>query len=91
MAPTARFAALDRVLSDRGATPLDVLREVARYQRYLLAIEDQAVSAARRAGSTWEEIAQAVGNSRQAAWKRWRARGSDLRGPVRSHRYPDPY
>jgi len=89
--PRERFADLDRVLSDRKATPLDVLREVAKYQRYLLAVEDRAVDAARSSGCTWEAIAQAVGNSRQAAWKRWRARGPGLGGPVRSHRYPDPW
>jgi len=70
-----RFGDLDRVLEDRSADPLDVLREVAKYQRYLSAIEGQAMSAARSGGHTWEQIAQAVGNSRQAAWKRWRIRG----------------
>ena len=73
-----RFGELEQVLDDRGADPLQVLREVAKYQRYLAAIEDQAVKAARSAGHTWEEIARAVGNSRQAAWKRWRSRGPDL-------------
>jgi hypothetical protein len=73
-----RFGELEQVLDDRGADPLEVLREVSKYQRYLSAIEDQAVTAARSAGRTWEEIAGAVGNSRQAAWKRWRSRGPDL-------------
>jgi hypothetical protein len=77
-----RFGELERVLGDRGADPLDVLREVAKYQRYLSAIEDQAVKAARSAGHTWEEIARAVGNSRQAAWKRWRSRGPDFGGSL---------
>ena len=75
-----RIGELERVLDDRAADPLDVLREVAKYQRDLMAIEDQAVKAARTAGHTWEEIARAVGNSRQAAWKRWRSRGPDLGG-----------
>ena len=82
MAAKERFGELDRVLSDRSASPLDVLREVSKYQRYLQAIEHRAVQAARKSGSTWEDIAQAVGNSRQAAWKRWRYRGPDLGGPV---------
>ena len=73
-----RFGELEQVLDDRGADPLRVLREVAKYQRDLSAIEDQAVKAARSSGHTWEEIARAVGNSRQAAWKRWRSRGPAL-------------
>ncbi len=95
VAPNERFADLDRVLSDREASPLEVLKEVAKYQRYLLAIEERAVKAARQGGSTWEDIARAVGNSRQAAWKRWRARGPDLGGaihpsPARWERGPRP-
>ena len=77
-----RFGELEQVLDDRD--PLRVLREVAKYQRYLSAIEDQAVKAARSSGHTWEEIARAVGNSRQAAWKRWRSRGPDLGGSLPS-------
>jgi hypothetical protein len=88
MGDEGRFSDLERVLADRDAGPLDVLREVAKYRRYLLAVEDHAVRSARAAGSTWEQIAQAVGNSRQAAWKRWRIHGIPLGASLLER--PDP-
>lgn len=36
---------------------------------------DQAVAAARSAGATWQQIADAAGMSRPAAWERWANRG----------------
>jgi len=51
--------------------PLEVLRAAGMYQRYLFEIQDKAVKAARAQGHTWEEIAQAVGTTRQAAWQRY--------------------
>src|SRR4051812_47600616 len=52
--------------------PLEVLRAAARYQRYFAAIEREAIRSARGMGRTWEEIANAVGRSRQAVWERFR-------------------
>ncbi len=51
--------------------PLEVLRAAGMYQRYLFEVQDKAVKAARAQGHTWEEIAQAVGTTRQAAWQRY--------------------
>ncbi|MDP8937971.1 MAG: hypothetical protein M3O23_09645 [Actinomycetota bacterium] len=53
--------------------PLEVLRAAGMYQRYLFEIQDKAVKAARAQGHTWEEIARAVGTTRQAAWQRYGA------------------
>lgn len=36
---------------------------------------DQAVAAARGAGATWEQIAEAAGLQRSSAWERWAHRG----------------
>jgi hypothetical protein len=67
-----RWEGLERALSDRSLGPLEVLREVTKYQRFLAAIEARAVSAARSHGDTWEQIAEVGGVTRQGAWKRWR-------------------
>lgn len=66
------WARWDSVIRDPNSTPLDVLRAVGTYQRYLAAVEDQAVKTARALGHTWEEIGRALGVSRQAAWERFR-------------------
>ncbi|MDP8929894.1 MAG: hypothetical protein M3O70_15335 [Actinomycetota bacterium] len=72
MAGSSHWAEFDRVLHDPASTPLDVLRVVGTYRRYLAAVEEHAVRAARRMGTTWEDIGAALGVSRQAAWQRLR-------------------
>ncbi|MDQ3931627.1 MAG: hypothetical protein M3252_02160 [Actinomycetota bacterium] len=62
----------DAVIRDPDSRPLDVLRVVGVYQRYLDAVEREAVKAARRTGSTWHEIATAIGGTKQSAWQRLR-------------------
>jgi hypothetical protein len=71
MAQASRWEPLDDVITDRTKLPLEVLREVAKYQRYLSAIERRTVQAARAEGRTWDEIGAASGVTRQASWKRW--------------------
>jgi len=71
VASSSRWESLDEVIDDRTKLPLEVLREVAKYQRYLAAIERRTVQAARSEGRTWDEIGAAIGVSRQASWKRW--------------------
>jgi hypothetical protein len=52
--------------------PLDFLRELTACTTTLVeALERQAVDAARAKGHTWEEIGEALGVSRQAAWGRF--------------------
>jgi hypothetical protein len=53
--------------------PLEELRNTWAFQRYLSALQERAVRSARADGHSWEEIAGAVGTSRQAAWQRWGA------------------
>jgi len=71
MTQASRWESLDDVIADRTKLPLEVLREVAKYQRYLSAIERRTVQAARAEGRTWDEIGAASGVTRQASWKRW--------------------
>ncbi len=59
-----------RLIETDDADPLEVLRTVGTYQRYLDAIEKQAVRTARRLGRSWEDVAGALGVKRQSAWAR---------------------
>jgi hypothetical protein len=68
-----RWDALDRMLGDPNRDPLDLLRTVAQYERFLQAIENEAVKLARATGSTWEQIGEAVGRTRQTVWQRHRS------------------
>ena len=64
----------DQLIAGGDPDPIDVLRVAGKYQRYLFEIQDRAVKAARAQGRSWEEIAQAVGTTRQAAWQRFSPR-----------------
>lgn len=68
-----------RLIEDSQADPIEVLKTVGTYQRYLGAIEERAVQAARAVGRTWEEIAGAIGVSRQTAWEKFSSKGRDFR------------
>lgn len=66
------WSEFERVVGSPDSTPLDVLQVVGVYQRYLEAIEKEAVRAARRMGATWEDIGASLGVTRQSAWQRLR-------------------
>ena len=72
-----------RLAADQSADPMEVLRAAATFARYFNAVQGQAVVAARSTGHTWDEIAEAVGRTRQAVWQRWAKDGSDQSAPVR--------
>lgn len=61
------------LLSDLRATedPLSALKVVAQYKRLLSEVEERSVAAARRAGHSWEAVANVLGLSRQAVWSRY--------------------
>ena len=63
-----------RLIESDDADPLEVLRTVGTYQRYLAAIEERAVMTARRMGRSWDEIAEAIGVKRQSAWAKYQRR-----------------
>lgn len=52
--------------------PLDALRAVIETRRRLDEVERESIRLARQAGATWEEIANALGVSRQAIYQRHR-------------------
>ena len=67
-------AELDRLTALRDAGIIAAL-EYVRGHRDALAEHrtklDQAVADARRRGATWQQIADAAGMTRPAAWERW--------------------
>lgn len=63
----------DGLISSDSPDPLQVIAMAARYHRYLSAIEERAVEAARAGGATWQDIAEAAGTTRQSAWEKWKA------------------
>ncbi len=65
-----RFDGWDRALE--SGDPLEVLRTAVVYQAYLEAAKRSATAAARANGATWDEIAGALGVTRQSAWDRFR-------------------
>ena len=60
----------EAIRRDRDPDPLKVLRAAALYKRYFDAVEREGIALARKLGVTWEEIAAALGQSRQAVWQR---------------------
>jgi predicted transcriptional regulator len=55
---------------------LAALQAIAELRPQLAALEQAAMQAAREKGATWEEIATAMGITRQAAQMRFQASGS---------------
>jgi predicted transcriptional regulator len=55
--------------------PLAALQAIAELRPRLAELEQAALQAAREKGATWEEIATAMGITRQAAQMRSRASG----------------
>ncbi|MBV8463771.1 MAG: hypothetical protein JO368_10780 [Acidimicrobiales bacterium] len=78
-----------RTLMEGALDPIEVLRVAARYERYFEEVQRQATAVAQAEGRSWQEIGEAVGISRQAAWQRFRegpgrvtGRGAADRGAV---------
>jgi hypothetical protein len=67
------WAAWEEVTSKDDVEPLEVLKAAAMYERYFQKVQSEAVKAARLAGSSWQEIADTVGTTKQTAWQKWRA------------------
>ena len=51
------------------ADPLEALRELSRADAELEELRRERVGAARRQGSTWDQIGESLGMSRQSAWE----------------------
>lgn len=71
MKPSDSFwEAWERIRTSADPDPLEVLRVAAAFSRYFDAAQKEAISFARLAGLSWEQIAQSLGQSRQALWQR---------------------
>jgi hypothetical protein len=60
----------ERIRASADPDPLEVLRVAAAFSRYFEAAQKEAVTFARSAGLSWEQIAESLGQSRQALWQR---------------------
>ncbi len=62
--------AWERIRTSADPDPLEVLQVAAAFSRYFDAAQKEAISFARSAGLSWEQIAESLGQSRQALWQR---------------------
>lgn len=73
-ARTAARAELERLelaVVQQRAEALERARQHSAHVRTQTAELDAAVAEARAAGATWQQVADAVGITRQSAWARW--------------------
>jgi hypothetical protein len=68
--PSEFWESWERIRAAKNPDPLEILRVAAAFSRYFDAAQKEAISFARLAGSSWEQIADALGQSRQALWQR---------------------
>jgi hypothetical protein len=64
------WQAWERIMTSADLDPLEVLQVAAAFSRYFDEAQKEAVSFARSAGLSWEQIAESLGQSRQALWQR---------------------
>jgi hypothetical protein len=60
----------ERIRASADPDPLEVLRIATAFSRYFQAAQKEGISFARSAGFSWEQIAESLGQSRQALWQR---------------------
>jgi hypothetical protein len=71
VSPSESFwEAWERIRTSAHPDPLEVLRVAAAFSRYFEAAQKEAISFARSTGLSWEQIAESLGQSRQALWQR---------------------
>lgn len=71
MNPSESFwDAWERIRASSDPDPLEVLRVATAFCRYFETAQKEAISFARTSGLTWEQIAESLGQSRQAIWQR---------------------
>jgi hypothetical protein len=72
------WEAWERIRASSDPDPIEVLRIATAFSRYFETAQKEAISFARSSGLSWEQIAESVGQSRQALWQRAR-RDPELR------------
>src|SRR5438105_3864864 len=65
------WASWEAAIAADDPDPMEILRLAGMFQRYFFKVQDHAVKAARVQGHSWEEIGDAIGVTRQAAWQRF--------------------
>jgi hypothetical protein len=65
--------AWQEVIGRDDVDALEVLRTAAMYERYFQEVQNHAARVARAEGRTWQELADAVGTTKQTAWQKWRS------------------
>lgn len=61
-------------IKDLPKDPLEALREIVRCESELDQLRCDRVKLAREQGATWEQVAEALGMSRQSAWEYYTTR-----------------
>jgi hypothetical protein len=67
-----QWEAWERVAGTDEADAMEVLRAASMYERYFQEVQKKAVLVVRAEGRSWQEIADAVGTTKQSAWQKWR-------------------
>jgi hypothetical protein len=73
MAEDSGWAMWQRVIRGEEVDALEVLAMAAMYERYFEEVQCHAVGVLRAEGRTWQEIGDAVGVTKQTAWKKWQS------------------
>lgn len=60
-----------RLLAEPAPDALAIARLATTFSRYFDKVKTEAVRASRAEGRSWDEVADAVGTSRQSAWERY--------------------
>jgi hypothetical protein len=68
--PESFWEAWERIRRSSDPDPLEVLRVTAAFASYFQSAQKEAISFARAAGLSWEQIAESIGQSRQRLWQR---------------------
>jgi hypothetical protein len=81
LVPASGWDEWERLRGDPDPDPIAVLEAVSAFQRYFAAIEREAIRVARSQDRTWQEIADALGRTRQALWQRAASRSDESKRP----------
>jgi hypothetical protein len=72
MADDSQWEAWQQLIGREDVDALEVMAMAAMYERYFDEVQRHAARVARAQGRSWQEIADAVGTTKQTAWKKWR-------------------
>jgi hypothetical protein len=73
MGDDVHWEAWQQTIGRDDVDAIEVLGTAAMYERYFQEVQSHAVKVARAEGRSWQEIADAVGATKQTAWQKWRS------------------